>query len=117
VVAEIPLEALGSREALAFSSFSRYPEVVRDLSILAPSSASAVEIIALARTKAGAIARKVDLIDRFEGQGVPAGQVSLTLSFVFQDEARTLSSEEVEQAMDAVRASFSELGYTSRGLA
>ena len=59
----------------------------------------------------------MDLIDRFEGQGVPAGQLSLTLSFVFQDDSRTLSSEEVESAMDAVRASFSELGYTTRGLA
>ena len=77
----------------------------------------ATEITALARSKAGAIARRVDLIDRFEGQGVPAGQVSLTLSFVFQDDARTLSSEEVESSMDAVRASFSELGYTTRGLA
>lgn len=117
VVAEIPLDVLGSRAALAFAGFSRYPEVVRDLSILAPRAASAIDIAALARTKAGAIARKVDLIDRFEGPGVPAGQVSLTLSFVFRDDARTLSSEEVEQAMDSVRASFSELGYTSRGVA
>ena len=117
VVAEMPLDGLGSRAALAFASFSRYPEVVRDLSILAPSSVSATEITALARSKAGAIARSVDLIDRFEGQGVPAGQLSLTLSFVFQDDSRTLSSEEVESAMDAVRASFSELGYTTRGLA
>ena len=117
VVAEIPLEVLGSRAALALSSFSRYPEVVRDLSILAPSTAGAIDITALARKQAGPIARSVELIDRFEGQGVPAGQVSLTLSFVFQADARTLSSDEVEQAMDSVRTSFSELGYTARGLA
>jgi phenylalanyl-tRNA synthetase beta chain len=117
VVAEMALDALGSRAPLAFAAFSRYPEVVRDLSILAPSSARAVDIVALARNTAGANARRVDLIDRFEGPGVPAGQVSLTLSIVFQDEARTLSSEEVESVMDALRRSFGELGYTTRGVA
>ena len=48
---------------------------------------------------------------------MPAGQVSLTLSFVFQEEGRTLSSEEVERAMEAVRASFSEKGFLVRGVA
>ena len=117
VVAEIATDALNVREALAFTAFSRFPEVVRDLSILAPLNANAAEITALAREQAGAAARRVELIDRFEGAGVPAGQVSLTLSFVFQDEARTLSSEEVERSMDRVRASFSEKGYVVRGVA
>jgi phenylalanyl-tRNA synthetase beta chain len=117
VVAELGLDALQIREPLAFTSFSRFPEVVRDLSILAPLTANAAEIAALAREQAGPTARKVELIDRFEGAGVPSGQVSLTLSFVFQDEARTLSSEEVEQSMDTVRASFSKAGYSVRGVA
>jgi phenylalanyl-tRNA synthetase beta chain len=117
VVAEIAIEALDVREALAFTAFSRFPEVVRDLSILAPLTADAAAITALARAQAGPAARRVELIDRFEGAGVPAGQVSLTLSFVFQDEARTLSSEEVERSMDRVRSSFSEKGYVVRGVA
>jgi phenylalanyl-tRNA synthetase beta chain len=115
VVAEIAVDALKLR-ALAFTAFSRFPEVARDLSILAPPTADATEITALARAQAGPAARRVELIDRFEGAGVPEGQVSLTLSFVFQDEARTLSSEEVERAMDAVRASFSKAGYAVRGV-
>ncbi|MBX7184174.1 MAG: phenylalanine--tRNA ligase subunit beta [Vicinamibacteria bacterium] len=117
VVAEIAMDALNARPALAFTSFSRFPEVARDLSILAPITADAVAITSLAREQAGPAARAVELIDRFEGAGVPEGQVSLTLSFVFQDEARTLSSEEVERAMDAVRASFSKAGYSVRGVA
>lgn len=117
VVAEIAFDALGAREGLAFTSFSRFPDVARDLSILAPLAANAAEVVALARAAAGPALRRVVLIDRFEGRGVPAGQVSLTLSFVFQDEARTLSSEEVERSMDAVRSSFSEKGFLVRGVA
>jgi phenylalanyl-tRNA synthetase beta subunit len=48
---------------------------------------------------------------------VPEGQLSLTLSFLFQDDARTLSSDEVERSMDAVRAGFAERGYNARGVA
>ena len=117
VVGEMAFDALGVRGALAFDAFSRFPEVARDLSILAPLTESAAEITALGREQAGPAARRVELIDRFEGAGVPAGQVSLTLSFVFQDETRTLSSEEVERSMDAVRASFSRAGYSVRGVA
>lgn len=117
VVAEIAFDALNLREGRAFTSFSRFPEVVRDLSILAPITAKAAEITALARESAGPTARNVELIDRFEGAGIPEGQVSLTLSFVFQDDARTLGSEEVEGSMDALRASFSRAGYSVRGVA
>ena len=88
--------------------------MVRDLSLLAPTSANAADVVALAREKAGNIARSVEIIDRFEGAGVPEGKVSLTLSFLFQDDARTLSSEEVERSMEAVRASFSEQGFGAR---
>ena len=116
VVAELALDALNVSEALAFTAFSRFLEVVRDISILAPVSANAAQITAMARAQAGPSVRRVELIDRFEGAGVPKGLVSLTLSFVFQDEARTLSSEEVERSMDGVRASFSEAGYTARGV-
>ncbi len=115
VVAEITLAALNSRARLAFRPFSRFPEVARDLSVLAPAAANAAEITALAREKAGPTARRVDVIDRFEGPGVPEGQVSLTLSFQFQDETRTLASEEVEQRMEVVRAALSERGYNLRG--
>ncbi len=72
--------------------------------------------MAFAREAAGTTARRVELIDRFEGSGVPEGQVSLTLSFLFQDDARTLASEEVEKAMDAVRAAFAERGFSPRGV-
>jgi phenylalanyl-tRNA synthetase beta chain len=115
VVAEIALAALASRAPLAFRPFSRFPEVTRDLSILAPTNVSAADITALAGEKAGPTVRRVDVIDRFEGAGVPEGQVSLTLSFQFQDETRTLASEEVEQAMEVVRAALGERGYNLRG--
>jgi phenylalanyl-tRNA synthetase beta chain len=117
VVAEILLLSPTPASSSVFKVPSRFPGVARDLSILAPTTASATDVLALARENAGPSARQVTLIDRFEGAGVPSGRVSLTLSFTFQDDARTLSSEEVEASMEAVRASFSKKGYTVRGVA
>jgi phenylalanyl-tRNA synthetase beta chain len=117
IVAEIAMEALDAREALAFSNFSRFPEVARDLSILVPSATSALDVLDVARQNGGPSLRRLELIDRFEGAGVPAGQVSLTLSFLFQDETRTLSSDEVEKAVDGIRTKFAERGYAARGIA
>ena len=117
VVAELALDSLGSRETHAYSGFSRFPEVIRDLSLLVPASVSADAVLSLARESGGASLRRVLLIDRFEGAGVPASQVSLTLSFLFQDEARTLSGEEVEEAMEAIRGSFAAHGFAARGVA
>ena len=117
VVAELAMGVLGARPAFAFSNFSRFPEVTRDISLLVPNTASALDVLRIAREGGGSTLRSAQLIDRFEGAGVPEGQVSLTLSFVFQDEARTLSSEEVETAMEAIRARFAEQGFNGRGLA
>ena len=117
VVAELAMEVLGARPAFAYTSFSRFPEVTRDLSLLVPNTASAMDVLRVARESGGPILRSAQLIDRFEGAGVPEGQVSLTLSFVFQDEARTLASEEVEASMEAIRDRFTKAGFNSRGVA
>ena len=114
VVAEISIDALAGREPAAVAAYSRFPEVIRDLSILAPTALDAAEVVAFVRAQAGPNARRVGLIDRFEGPGVPSGQVSLTLSLLFQDDARTLSSEEVENTMDLLRTSLASNGYTLR---
>ena len=40
--------------------------------------------------------------DRYRGQGVPAGQVSLSLRLTFRSPDRTLTDAEVQQAMDDI---------------
>ncbi len=117
VVAEIALDALDSRAPLAFASFSRFPEVTRDLTVLVPSSTSAATVLAQAKAKAGPTARSIEIIDLFRAGALPADQISLTLSFRFRDETRTLASEEVENLVEAVRRSFSPPTITSGGLA
>jgi phenylalanyl-tRNA synthetase beta chain len=67
------------------------------------------------RAAAGERLRSVSLVDRYTGNQVPAGKVSLTVSLRFQDPERTLTSDEVQQAVDRVIAELRAAGGEIRG--
>jgi phenylalanyl-tRNA synthetase beta chain len=118
VVAEIEMEALSKRTALGFASFSRFPEVGRDITILIAAGTSSDEILAQAKAAAGPKARAVEVADVFSNPELEKlGQLSVTLALRFGDDARTLTGEEVESLVDAVRNSFPSSGIRANGVA
>ncbi len=115
VVAEMALDALSSRDALSFLLFSRFPEVVRDLTVLVPRGTSSDQVLANAKANAGEMTRSIEIIDVFVNEDLARiNQVSVTLSLRFGDNARTLTGEEVDAAMNAVRLSFQGPGVHAR---
>jgi phenylalanyl-tRNA synthetase beta chain len=117
VVLELDLERLleSAPERARFRVLDRYPAVERDLSILCDEATPAAEIDARVRQAAGARLRSVSLVDRYTGNQVPAGKVSLTVSLRFQDRERTLTSDEVQAAMDEVIRELRAAGLEIRG--
>jgi phenylalanyl-tRNA synthetase beta chain len=101
-------------KAVRFTALDRFPAVERDLSIVCDESVPAAEIDARVRGAAGARLRSVSLVDRYTGNQVPAGKVSLTVSLRFQDPERTLTSDEVQQAVDRVLAQLRAAGCEIR---
>jgi phenylalanyl-tRNA synthetase beta chain len=98
-----------------FTALDRFPAVERDLSILCDETVPAAEIDARVRAAAGERLRSVSLVDRYTGNQVPAGKVSLTVSLRFQDPERTLTSDEVQQAVERVLAELRAAGCEIRG--
>jgi phenylalanyl-tRNA synthetase beta chain len=98
-----------------FTALDRYPAVDRDLSIVCDESTPAAEIDARVRAAGGERLRSVSLLDRYTGNQVPPGKVSLTVSLRFQDPERTLTSEEVQQAVDGVVRELRAAGFEIRG--
>jgi phenylalanyl-tRNA synthetase beta chain len=117
VVLELDVERLleSSPERARFRVLDRYPAVERDLSILCDEATPAAEIDARVRRAAGARLRSVSLVDRYTGNQVPPGKVSLTVSLRFQDRERTLTSDEVQAAMDDVIRELRAAGLEIRG--
>lgn len=117
VVLEIALESLleAVPATVRFAALDRFPAVQRDLSILCDEATPAAEIDARVRAAAGERLRSVSLLDRYTGNQVPAGRVSLTVSLRFQDPERTLTSEEVQAAVDRVVRELRAAGLEIRG--
>jgi phenylalanyl-tRNA synthetase beta chain len=117
VVLELDMERLleSSPERTRFRVLDRYPAVERDLSVLCDEATPAAEIDARVRGAAGQRLRSVSLVDRYTGNQVPPGKVSLTVSLRFQDSQRTLTNEEVQQAMDDVIRELRATGLEIRG--
>jgi len=116
VVLEIALDSLleATPRPVRFSALDRFPGVLRDLSILCDETMPAAEIDARVRAAAGERLRSLSLVDRYTGNQVPAGKVSLTISLRFQDAQRTLTSEEVQSAVERVVGELRAAGLEIR---
>ncbi len=109
-VAELDLDALarlgGSVEEVRVQALPRHPSVVRDLSIEVDARLPAA---AVRRTiRAAAPATLVDLreFDRYRGDKIPPGHVSLSLRLTFRHPDRTLTDAEVDEAMNRIVAAL-----------
>ena len=104
-VAEIDLDAvtavspIDTRRAV---SLPRYPFVVRDVSILVANTLSAETVRGTIRSAAPNTLVQVREFDRYEGKGIPDGKVSLSFRLTFQSPDRTLTDDEVSEAMATI---------------
>lgn len=99
---EISLDALPAGRLPLARELSRFPEVRRDIAVLAGRQVAADALLAAAREAAGPELRDCRLFDVYEGQGVAEGQRSLAIGLVWQHAERTLQEEEVQARVDAV---------------
>ena len=80
----------------------RHPSMTRDLSIVVDAGLPAASVRGTIRANAPATLVQVREFDRYEGKGVPEGQVGLSIRLTFRDRDRTLTDAEVQQAVEAI---------------
>jgi phenylalanyl-tRNA synthetase beta chain len=103
-VTQLWLDA-GSRTAdrhVRVRPLPRFPSVVRDISILVDETVAALALRETIRSAAPATLADSVEFDRYQGKGVPNGQVSLSLHLTFRASDRTLTDGEVNAAMDTI---------------
>ena len=115
-LAEIDLESLLALplRGRTFRSFSKFPSVERDLSLVLPASIRYSEIESLLHGLEIEGLQEFYPVDRFEGGGLPAGHYSLLLRIVLQSAERTLTSEDADRAAAGVMQALGPLGARLR---
>lgn len=105
-----PLER--AAQAGRYQPLPRFPPSKRDLSLLVPEGVPEAEV--RARLSAEPLVESVFLYDLYRGKGIPERHLSLTYELVFRHPERTLSSEEVEEAVQRLLGSLEDLGVHLR---
>lgn len=77
--------------------------VRRDFSLLLNKSVQFSEIASIARKADKKILKEVGLFDVYEGKNLPEGKKSYAVSFIFQDQEKTLKDKQIDAIMDKIR--------------
>jgi phenylalanyl-tRNA synthetase beta chain len=100
---------------ITFTDISRYPEVRRDLALVLNNETTFADIQRIANQYGKKILRKVNLFDVYEGDKIEAGKKSYAVSFILQDEEKTLAEKEIDSFMNRLMMGFEkELGAVIR---
>jgi len=109
-VAELDLDVLAQvatdRTRMHVTPLPRHPSIVRDLAIVVTRTLPAATIRGTIQAVAPDTLINVREFDRYEGKGVADGHISLAFRLTFRAADRTMTDEEVQQAMQAVVAAL-----------
>lgn len=86
-----------------YHPLSVFPSVERDVAFVVSRATSVATLTRAIREAAGALAMDVRWIDTYTGPGILEDRKSLTFRLTLQSTERTLSTEEAEAAVQAVR--------------
>ena len=97
---------LASKKNIKVSELSKFPAVKRDLAILIDSKIEFKEVYNTAFQSERKLLKEVDLFDVYEGDKLPEGKKSYAVSFVLQDETKTLEDKQIDKIMQKLQQSF-----------
>lgn len=91
---------LANEQKLTYKDISKFPSSRRDLALLLDTTVKYEELYLAARSVKTNLLKDINLFDVYEGDKLPAGKKSYALSFMIQDENKTLSDQEIDGVMN-----------------
>ncbi len=89
-----------------FHELSRFPEVRRDLALLADREVSATAVLDVIRENAGEWLTDLRLFDVYQGKGIDPLRKSLAVGLTWQHPSRTLTDDEVNASTQQILTSL-----------
>jgi phenylalanyl-tRNA synthetase beta chain len=91
---------------VTYSEISKYPEVKRDLALLIDKSTTFAEIVKIANETEKKLLKDVYLFDVYEGKNLEDGKKSYAVSFILQDENKTLTDAQIDSIMKKLMKNY-----------
>ena len=101
VLFELEMDALGV-EKPQYNEISRFPQVRRDLAVVLDETVALSALAERVRLAASSLLCELRIFDVYRGPGIEAGRKSVALGLIFQDISRTLTDQDVEQAIASI---------------
>ena len=100
---------------LKLTEISKFPEVRRDLALLVDKDVTFEAIYKIAKQTDKTLIKEVSLFDVYEGNNLPENKKSYAVSFIMNDEKKTLDEKQIEKVMQKLQTNFEkEVGATLR---
>lgn len=100
------LVQLGTKEKFTLKEISKFPEVRRDLSLVVDKKVTFEQLHTIARQAERKLLKDIDVFDVYEGDKIDAGKKAYALSFILQDESKTLTDKDIDKIMSRLMNGF-----------
>ncbi|HXR02384.1 MAG TPA: phenylalanine--tRNA ligase subunit beta, partial [Pseudomonas sp.] len=107
-VFELVLADVAKGRLPKFHELSRFPEVRRDLALLADLEVAATAVLDVIRENAGEWLTDLRLFDVYQGKGIDPHRKSLAVGLTWQHPSRTLTDDEVNASTQQILTSLEE---------
>jgi phenylalanyl-tRNA synthetase beta chain len=104
ILLEVDFHSTFRTQLAKFREVSRFPQVRRDLSFTVPETIAFRDIGERVNVAASSLLQELRLFDVYQGKGVESGRKSVALGLILQDLHRTLTDEDADRIVAAVRA-------------
>lgn len=91
---------------ISFEELSKFPSVRRDLSLVLPKQVSFEQVEQIAQRLGRKLLRDVNVFSVYEGERIEEGKKSYAVSYLFQDDERTLDDKVIDKLMDNLIKSY-----------
>ena len=107
-VFELVLAEVALGKMPKFHELSRFPEVRRDLALLADRDVAASAVLDVIRENAGEWLTELRLFDVYQGKGIDPHRKSLAVGLTWQHPSRTLNDDEVNATTQNILTSLEQ---------
>ncbi|QHF29312.1 MULTISPECIES: phenylalanine--tRNA ligase subunit beta [Pseudomonas] len=107
-VFELVLGEVAEGRLPKFSELSKFPEVRRDLALVAGRDVASSSVLEVIRDNAGEWLTDLRLFDVYQGKGIDPDRKSLAVGLTWQHPSRTLNDEEVNTATQNILTSLEQ---------